>query len=47
MSNLLVKIEAFAKHFTADDSVIIFDVDSDKLAKYGRAINRDRSVVYF
>lgn len=47
MSNLLVKIEAFAKHFTADDSVIIIDVDSDKLAKYGRAINRDRSVVYF
>ena len=35
INNLLVKIEAWAKHFTADDSVIIFDVDKDKLIKYG------------
>lgn len=33
--------------FTADDSVILFDVDSDKLTKYGNAIHRDQAIVYF
>ena len=47
INNLLVKIEAWAKHFTADDSVIIFDVDKDKLIKYGNAIHRDKDIVYF
>lgn len=47
MDNLLVKIEAYAKHFTMADSVIIFDVDSENLTKYGRAIHRDQPVVYF
>lgn len=47
MDNLVAKIEAFSKHFTFDDSVIIFDVNSDKLTKYGNAIHRDQSVVYF
>lgn len=47
MDNLIAKIEAYSKHFTYDDSVIIFDVDSDKLTKYGNAIHQDRSVVYF
>lgn len=47
MDNLLTKIEAYAKHFTADDSVIIFDVSSDRLKKYGNAIHRDNDVVYF
>lgn len=47
MDNLLTKIEAYAKHFTADDSVIIFDVSSDRLKKYGNAIHRDKDVVYF
>ena len=41
MDNLVAKIEAYAKHFTADDSVILFDVDSYKLTKYGNAIHRD------
>lgn len=44
---LVEKIEAYAKHFTPDDSVIIFDVASDKLTKYGNAIHRDKPVVYF
>ena len=47
MDNLVAKIEAYSKHFTFDDSVIIFDVSSDKLTKYGNAIHRDQSVVYF
>ncbi len=47
MDNLVVKIEAYSKHFTFDDSVIIFDVNSDKLTKYGNAIHRDQPIVYF
>lgn len=47
MDNLIAKVEAYSKHFTADDSVVIFDVDSDKLTKYGNAIHRDVPVVYF
>ena len=27
------KIEAYAKHFTADDSVILFDIEAEKLTK--------------
>ena len=40
-------IVSYDKHFTADDSVILFDVDSDKLTKYGNAIHRDKPIVYF
>ena len=46
MDILLLKIEQFSKHFTADDSVIIFDVNSIKLRKYGNAIYRDKDVVF-
>lgn len=46
IDNLLVKIESYSKHFTAADSVIIFDVQSDKLRKYGNAIHRDTDIVY-
>lgn len=46
MDNLTVKIEAWAKHFTLDDSVIIFDVDENKMIKYGNAIHRDKPVVF-
>lgn len=47
VDNIMAKIEAYAKHFTADDSVILFDIDADKLKKYGHAIHRDQNVVYF
>ena len=47
VDNLIAKIEAYTKHFTADDSVILFDVDTDKLTKYGNAIHRDKPIVYF
>lgn len=46
IENLVAKIESYSKHFTADDSVIIFDVDVDKLTKYGCAIHRDQPIVY-
>ena len=47
MDNLMEKIDAYSKHFTADDSVIIFDVNSDSLKKYGNAIYRDKPIAYF
>lgn len=47
MDNLIAKIEAYSKHFTFGDSVIILDVSSDRLTKYGNAIHRDQPVVYF
>ncbi len=47
IDNLFIKIESFAKHFTAADSVIIFEVDKQKLTKYGNAIHRDQDIVYF
>lgn len=46
VDNLLIKIESYAKHFTANDSVVVFDVSADKLKKYGNAIHRDTDVVY-
>lgn len=47
LENLTIKIEEqFAKQFTGGDSVIIFDVSSVKLKKYGNAIHRDVDVVY-
>lgn len=37
----------FAKEFSGEDSVIIFDVANVKLKKYGNAIHRDKDIVYF
>ena len=45
--NMMLKIERFAKHFSADDSVIIFNIDKAELTKYGNAIHRDRDILYF
>lgn len=36
----------FAKLFTEDDSVVIFDVNIDKTEKYGNAIHRDQAIVF-
>lgn len=48
INNLIVAIEeTFAKSFDGCDSVIIFDVSSIKLKKYGNAIHRDKDIVYF
>lgn len=45
--NLLIKIEAFSKKFSYADSIVVFDVQKDKLIKYGNAIHRDMPIVYF
>lgn len=46
--NMLILLEEFiSKYLTGADSVIIFDVNSVKLRKYGNAIHRDKDVVYF
>lgn len=48
LNNLMVMIEEmFAKKFGGGDSVIIFDVSTVKLKKYGNALHRDTDVVYF
>lgn len=47
IDNMKVKIERFAKHFTSDDSVVIFDIDVDNLIKYGNVIHRDKPIVFF
>ena len=47
IDNIIVKIEAFAKKFTSDDSVVVFNVNDKSLIKYGNAIHRDQLVVYF
>ena len=47
VDNILTKIEAYSKHFTMADSVMVFEVDSGKIAKYGNAIHRDQQIVYF
>lgn len=44
--SLFLKIESYAKHFKFSDSVIIFDVDKEKMTKYGNAIHRDEDIVY-
>lgn len=47
LENLLLKIDEFSRNFTGADSVIIFDVSSVKLKKYGNAIHRDTDILYF
>lgn len=47
VDNIVAKIEAYSKHFTPDDSVVIFEVTTEKLTKYGNAIHRDQDIVFF
>lgn len=47
IDNMKAKILAYSKHFTANDSILIFDIDKDKIIKYGNAIHRDSPIVYF
>lgn len=47
IETLILKIEQFSDKFDGGDSVIIFDVSSDKVIKYGNAIHRDIDVNYF
>ena len=47
ISILELKIKEFSKSFSMDDSVVVFKVDNNDIVKYGNAIHRDTSVVYF
>lgn len=48
MDNVRAKINGtFMKLFSGADSVMIFDVNNNKIEKYGNAIHRDRDIVYF
>jgi len=46
MDNVMLRINSVAKHFTGADSVMIFDVASVKVQKFGNAIHRDTPIVY-
>ena len=47
IENIKENIEhVFSKLFTADDSVVIFEVNINKTIKYGSAIHRDKDVVF-
>lgn len=47
LNNLIILIEdRFSNYFGGGDSVIIFDMSSVKLKKYGNAIHRDTDIVY-
>ena len=46
IDNMKIKIESYAKHFSAADSVIVFEVQQHNLIKYGNAVHRDVDVVY-
>lgn len=47
LDNLMLKIDQFSAQFDGSDSVIVFDMASVKLKKYGNAIHRDVDIVYF
>lgn len=47
IDNIKLKITAYSKHFSADDSVVIFEVCKNSLIKYGNAIHRDTDIVFF
>ena len=46
IDNLILKINEFGLKFEGGDSVIIYEVSSIKVKKYGNAIHRDADIVY-
>ena len=40
------KIESYTKHFSMEDSIIIFNVSDNAITKYGNAIHRDKDIVF-
>jgi CRISPR-associated protein Cas2 len=48
IDNIKLKINTiFSSKFSGADSVLIFDVNNDRIEKYGNAIHRDVDIVYF
>lgn len=46
VDNIMFKIERYSRHFSRDDSVIIFNVPEGNLTKYGNAIHIDKDIVF-
>lgn len=47
IDNIKLMIEKeYAPHFGGGDSVVIFDIGTSKVIKYGNAIHRDQDVVF-
>jgi CRISPR-associated protein Cas2 len=47
LENIKIQInEKYGKLFTPDDSVVIFEVSSTQVIKFGNAIHRDKEIVY-
>ena len=47
IDNIRTQIEQkYSKLFTGADSVVIFEVGSNKITKFGNAIHRDTDIVY-
>jgi len=45
---LKIRIEkVFAKKFTANDSIFVFETDLNKALKWGNAIHRDKPLLFF
>ena len=48
LDNIQIQIkEKYGKLFTADDSVVIFEVSNSSVLKFGNAIHRDKDVFFF
>lgn len=47
LDNIQIQIkEKYGKLFTADDSIVIFEVANNNVIKYGNAIHRDKDIVF-
>lgn len=48
IDNLKLMVEKeFAPRFGGGDSVVIFDIGTAEVVKYGNAVHRDKDVLYF
>lgn len=48
LDNIRLKINTFySDKFTKDDSVMIFNTNSETIEKYGNAIHRDKDMLFF
>ncbi len=46
VENLMIKIEAYARHFTMADSVLVIDLDAGEVKRYGAASLWEQPVAF-
>ncbi len=47
IENLKIEIEnTYSPLFTPNDSIVLFEIDEQKLIKYGNAIHRDKDLLF-